>query len=104
MFKYCQFTITIRGNINTILIIRFDIGAIETTTLYSSHAKISDAQGDFIDFLLKTTRGPNANGQLKLIIKNAIAANGQFKYTEGDGKGNGMIIVDFKQVSLNIII
>ncbi|XP_022837131.1 apolipophorins isoform X2 [Spodoptera litura] len=82
--------------------IKFDIGAIETTTLYSSHAKISEAQGDIIDFLLKTTRGPNANGQLKLIIKNAISANGQFKFTESDGKGNGMIIVDFKQAQRKI--
>ncbi|KAH9637818.1 hypothetical protein HF086_017596 [Spodoptera exigua] len=82
--------------------IKFDIGAIETTSLYSSHAKISESQGDIIDFLLKTTRGPNANGQLKLIIKNAISANGQFKFTESDGKGNGMIIVDFKQAQRKI--
>ena len=77
---------------------RFDIGTIQTPALYSSHAKISESSGDLIDFLVKTTRGPNASGQLKLIVKNAIGANGQFKVTDGDGKGNGMIIVDFKQV------
>lgn len=77
---------------------RFDVGAIQTTGLYSSHAKISDNSGDILDFLLKTTRGANANGQLKLIVKNAISANGQFKVTDSDGKGNGMVIVDFKQV------
>ncbi|KAJ8707317.1 hypothetical protein PYW08_010569 [Mythimna loreyi] len=77
--------------------IKFDVGAIQTATLYSSHAKVSDNGGDILDFLLKTTRGPNANGQLKLIVKNAISANGQFKVTDSDGKGNGMFIVDFKQ-------
>lgn len=77
--------------------IKFDVGAIQTPTLYSSHAKISEAQGDILDYLLKITRGANANGQLKLIVKNTIAANGQFKVTDNDGKGNGMIIVDFKQ-------
>lgn len=83
---------------------RFDVGAIQTAALYSSHAKISDSHGDIIDFLLKTTRGANASGQLKLIIKNAISANGQFKVTDSDGKGNGMVIVDFKQVRFYIIL
>ncbi|KAJ8705174.1 hypothetical protein PYW07_011001 [Mythimna separata] len=77
--------------------IKFDVGAIQTPALYSSHAKVSDNGGDVLDFLLKTTRGANANGQLKLIVKNAISANGQFKVTDSDGKGNGMFIVDFKQ-------
>ncbi|XP_047037209.1 apolipophorins isoform X1 [Helicoverpa zea] len=82
--------------------IKFDIGVIQTPALYSSHAKISEAHGDIIDYLLKVTRGANPNGQLKLIIKNTIAANGQFKVTDSDGKGNGMIIVDFKQAQRKI--
>lgn len=83
---------------------RFDIGTIQTPALYSTHAKVSESSGDLIDFLIKTTRGANANGQLKLIVKNAISANGQFKVTDSDGKGNGMIIVDFKQVRIFFMI
>ncbi|KAL0810218.1 hypothetical protein ABMA28_011000 [Loxostege sticticalis] len=77
--------------------IKFDVGAIENSKLYSSHAKISYSKGDFLDYLLKITRGANPSGQLKFILKDTIAANGQFKVTDSDGKGNGMVIVDFKK-------
>lgn len=79
---------------------RFDVGAIENSKLYSSHAKISYSKGDFLDYLLKITRGANPSGQLKFILKDTIAANGQFKVTDSDGKGNGMVIVDFKKVRI----
>lgn len=81
-----------------IVSLRFDIGQIETANLFSSHAKISENQDEFLDFLLKINRGANANGQLKLNVKKAIGANGSFKITDSNGQGNGMIIVDFKQV------
>ncbi|CAB3232890.1 unnamed protein product [Arctia plantaginis] len=77
--------------------IKFDIGQIETASLFSSHAKVSENQDEFLDFLLKINRGANANGQLKLNVKQAIGANGSFKITDSNGQGNGMIIVDFKQ-------
>ncbi|XP_063834944.1 apolipophorins isoform X2 [Ostrinia nubilalis] len=77
--------------------IKFDVGMIENNKLYSSHAKITYSKGDLLDYLLKVTRGANANGQLKFILKDTVSANGQFKVTDGDGKGNGMIIVDFKK-------
>ncbi|RVE54932.1 hypothetical protein evm_000299 [Chilo suppressalis] len=77
--------------------VKFDIGVIENPKLYSSHAKVSYSKGDFLDYLLKITRGANPTGQLKLILKDSVAANGQFKVTDSDGKGNGMIIVDFKK-------
>ncbi|CAH0764921.1 unnamed protein product [Diatraea saccharalis] len=77
--------------------VKFDIGVIENPKLYSSHAKISYSKGDFLDYLLKITRGANPSGQLKLILRDSVSANGQFKVTDSDGKGNGMIIVDFKK-------
>lgn len=80
-------------------LLRFDLGVIENANLYSSHAKLSSNKGEFLDFLLKMNRGANANGQLKFNLKESIAANGQFKVTDNDGKGNGMVIIDFKKVS-----
>ncbi|XP_075987202.1 retinoid- and fatty-acid binding glycoprotein apolipophorin isoform X2 [Anticarsia gemmatalis] len=80
--------------------IKFDVGVIETPSLYSSHAKVTESQGEVLDYLLKFNRGPNANGQLKLVIKNTISANGQFKVA--DDKGNGMIIVDFVKAQRKI--
>ncbi|KAL4704767.1 hypothetical protein ACJJTC_016888 [Scirpophaga incertulas] len=77
--------------------VKFDIVVVENTNVYSSHAKISYSKGDFLDYLLKITRGANPTGQLKLILKDTMSANGQFKVTDNDGKGNGMIIVDFKK-------
>lgn len=85
--------------INNSLLYRFDVGAIENANSYSSHAKISRAKVDFLDFLLKLNRGANPSGQLKFVLKDAVSANGQFKVTDADGKGNGMVIVDFKKVS-----
>ncbi|KPI95250.1 Apolipophorin [Papilio xuthus] len=82
--------------------IKFDFGVIENANLYSSHAKLSSNKGEFLDFLFKVTRGANANGQLKFILKDSISANGQFKVTDNDGKGNGMIIVDFQKAQRKI--
>lgn len=76
--------------------ITFDIGVIENTNMYSSHAKIA-SKSDILDYLMKVTRGANPNAVLKFILKDAIAANGNFKVTGADGKGQGSIIVDFKK-------
>ncbi|XP_049881562.1 apolipophorins [Pectinophora gossypiella] len=76
--------------------IKFDVGVLENTQLYSSHAKIGYSKGEILDYLLKITRGANPSGQLKLVLKDTLAANGNFKVTDNDGKGHGMIIVDFK--------
>lgn len=78
---------------------RFDIGLIETASLYSSHASISTSQGELLDFLLKINSGKNPNGQLKFNLKDAIAANGQYQVTDNDGKGNGNLIIHFKKVT-----
>lgn len=67
--------------------------------LYSSHAKVSNSQGEILDYFLKITTAAIANGQLKFVLKDTIAANGQFQVTDADGKGNGMLIIDFKKVS-----
>lgn len=77
---------------------RFDIGAIENPNLYTSHAKISNTKGDIVDFLIKLNRGVNPSGQIKLNFKDVVNVNGQFKVVDKDGKGNGVIIVDFKKV------
>lgn len=78
--------------------IRFDIGAIENAKLYSSHAKVSTTKGEVLDYLLKLNRGANPSGQIKLNVRDVVNANGQFQVTDNDGKGNGVIIVDFKKV------
>ncbi|CAH2060387.1 unnamed protein product, partial [Iphiclides podalirius] len=82
--------------------IKFDVGVIENVNLYSSHAKLSTNKGEFLDLLLKINRGANANGQLKFILKDSIAANGQFEVTDNDGKGNGVVIIDFKKAQRKI--
>ncbi|XP_045779870.1 apolipophorins [Maniola jurtina] len=78
--------------------VKFDVGYIETAKLSSSHATVSSSKGELLNFLLKINTGANTNGQLKLNLKDAIAANGQFQVTDNDGKGNGNIMVHFKMV------
>ncbi|KOB75992.1 Apolipophorin protein [Operophtera brumata] len=75
----------------------FDVEAIQTPVLYSSHAKISNNQGEILDYLFEVKSGANANGKLKFVLKDSIAANGQFQVTDADGKGNGGLIIDFKK-------
>ncbi|XP_022112947.2 apolipophorins [Pieris rapae] len=83
--------------------INFDVGIIENDSLYSGHAKLSRAKdGTIVDFLAKVNRGDNVNGQLKLLLKNTINANGQFKVTDNSGKGNGVLIIEFKQAQRKI--
>ncbi|KAG6439705.1 hypothetical protein O3G_MSEX001006, partial [Manduca sexta] len=76
---------------------KINIGHIETPAVFSSHATISGSRGDIIDYLLKIMRTANPSGNFKLVIKDSIAANGQYKVTDADGKGNGLIIIDFKK-------
>lgn len=92
-----------KENLWCLAFVRFDIGAVESSNLYSSHAKITSSKGDLLDYLLKITREPNANGQLKFILKDTVAANGNFKVSDSDGKGNGLVIVDFKKVGNFVI-
>ncbi|KAI8425854.1 hypothetical protein MSG28_011618 [Choristoneura fumiferana] len=82
--------------------IKFDIGVVDNTNQYSSHAKISYSKGDILDWLLKISRGANSKGELKLILKDTISANGQFAVTDADGKGNGAILIDFKNAQRKI--
>ncbi|XP_063370071.1 apolipophorins isoform X1 [Cydia amplana] len=82
--------------------ITFDLGVIDNNNLYSSHAKIAYSKGAILDWLLKVTKGANAKGELKLILKDTISANGQFAVTDADGKGNGAVLVDFKNVGRKI--
>ncbi|XP_028026671.1 apolipophorins isoform X1 [Bombyx mandarina] len=76
--------------------IKFDVGVVENTHFYSSHAVISNSKGTLLDYLLKISRGGTPSGQLKFVLKDTIAANGEYKVTGNDGKGNGVVIVDFK--------
>ena len=82
--------------------IKFDIGLIETSNIYSSHAQVSNSKGEVLDFLLKVTRTGNPTGQLKFNLKDIIVTHGEFKVTDNDGKGNGMIIVEFKKLQRKI--
>ncbi|XP_038219067.1 apolipophorins [Zerene cesonia] len=83
--------------------INFDTGIIENENLYSAHATISFAKDNVaLDFLAKVNRGENPSGQLKLILKDAISANGQFQVTDKEGKGNGVLIVEFKKAQRKI--
>ncbi|XP_072946075.1 apolipophorins [Epargyreus clarus] len=82
--------------------IKFDVGVIENNNLYSSHAKISSSKKEILDYLLKVTKGANPSGQLKFILTDTISANGQYKVTDNDGKGNGNIIIDFKTAGRKI--
>ncbi|XP_037295541.1 apolipophorins isoform X2 [Manduca sexta] len=81
---------------------KINIGHIETPAVFSSHATISGSRGDIIDYLLKIMRTANPSGNFKLVIKDSIAANGQYKVTDADGKGNGLIIIDFKKINRKI--
>ncbi|XP_013192546.1 apolipophorins isoform X2 [Amyelois transitella] len=76
---------------------KFDVGVTAKGEQYSSHAKLSSSAGEFLDYLLNINGGANPNGQLKLVIKDSVSANGQYKVNDADGKGNGAIIFDFKK-------
>ncbi|XP_053619006.1 apolipophorins isoform X2 [Plodia interpunctella] len=77
--------------------IKFDVGVTAKGDEYTSHAKLSSTAGEFLNYHLKISSGANANGQLTLVIKDNISVNGQYKVNDADGKGNGMIIFDFKK-------
>lgn len=53
-----------------------------------------------MDVFLKATRAGDANGSLKVNIKDYIIANGQIKATKGNG--NGDIVVEFVKVNKKI--
>lgn len=53
--------------------------------------------------MLKLNRGTNPSGQIKLNVRDVVNANGQFQVTDNDGKGNGVIIVDFKKVPKRLL-
>lgn len=81
------------------LVTSFDVGIVENDKLYSGHAKLSrSSEGAILDFLAKVNRGSNVNGQLKFTLKDSVNANGQFKVTDNSGKGNGVLIIEFKRV------
>ncbi|CAK1546590.1 unnamed protein product [Leptosia nina] len=83
--------------------INFDVGVLENNNLYTSHAKISRAKdGTIVDFLSKVNRGDNPNGQLKLLLKDTVNANGHYQVTDNSGKGNGVFIIEFKQAQRKI--
>ncbi|KAJ0171016.1 hypothetical protein K1T71_013215 [Dendrolimus kikuchii] len=76
---------------------KFDVGYLENPNQYSSHAKITDDKGELVDYLFTLNKGASPSGQLKVIVRSVIAANGNLKVTDSNGKGNGMIIVDMQQ-------
>ncbi|XP_041983389.1 apolipophorins [Aricia agestis] len=78
--------------------IKFDIGGIDNSNLYSAHATVASKSGQLIDFLLKLNRGASPNGQLKLALRDNIEANGKFQMNEKDGKGTGNIMVHFNKI------
>lgn len=55
--------------------------------------KVTVGEKPIIDIFLKHHKGGNANGNVKVDIKDLIKANGQLKATKG--KGNANIVVEF---------
>lgn len=54
---------------------------------------MSSGGNNYVDFIFKAAKGGNANGSLKVNIKDYFNANGQLKSVEGVGGGD--FVVEF---------
>ncbi|GBP78977.1 Apolipophorins [Eumeta japonica] len=75
--------------------LKFDIGLQNNPSTYMSHAEITKGTVKFLYYSLKVVRGANPNGELKFELKNTVNCHGNYKVTDADGSGSGIIIVDF---------
>lgn len=80
-----------------IFVPRIDVGVVSNSALYNSHLKLSVGANDVLDSVIKVVKEPNPSGTLKIIIKDILDAQGQFKVNP-DKKGNGLIVVDLQKV------
>lgn len=60
---------------------------------FDGNLKIAAGANAIFDVFLKATRAGDANGSVKINIKDHLIANGQVKATKGTG--NGDIVVEF---------
>lgn len=62
--------------------------------------KVLDGKVVMVDMMMKGTKGPNPNGQMKVTVPEVLNANGNFKST--DGVGNGMLMIDVPKMGRKI--
>lgn len=73
---------------------------ITNTQELDTHAKISIGADNVVDIEIKGARGADPHGTLKVIIKNMVNANGQFKVS--GGKGTGDILVEIPKMNRKV--
>ncbi|CAG9770462.1 unnamed protein product [Ceutorhynchus assimilis] len=74
--------------------IKVNTGLIVNEGELDSHVKISSGNEHIIDAFLKANKKGNANGSLKINLKNKLNVNGQIH--SNNGAGNGEILVDLQ--------
>lgn len=73
---------------------------ITNTQELDSHAKISIGADDVVDIVVKGARGAEPHGTLKVMVKNMVNANGQFKVF--GGKGTGDLLVEIPKMDRKV--
>ncbi|KAJ8984123.1 hypothetical protein NQ317_017333 [Molorchus minor] len=65
-----------------------------------AHHKVTSGSTVVIDAFLKTNKGGNANGSIKVNIKNVLVVNGQVKSNKGSGTGD--ILIDAQSLKKQV--
>ncbi|XP_077288489.1 apolipophorins-like [Arctopsyche grandis] len=81
---------------------KFDTALVMNPKLFQTYTKISIGSTDFLDVLLKTTKEPVPSGNLRLILKDFVKSEGQFKVNDQDKKGNGVLLIHFLKANRKI--
>lgn len=79
---------------------RFNSGLKLQSNDIDAYQKIIADGNVIVDFFLKANRAGNANGNLKVNIKDILVVNGQLK--SASGSGNGDILVDLQTLKRQI--
>lgn len=78
------------------LFFRINTKVIANSKELDSHARVTEGKNSLVDVMIKGTRGPNPNGNMKMFVMDLINANGNFKST--DGQGTAMVLVDIPKM------
>lgn len=74
--------------------IKVSLGLKLTQEEIDAHSKILSGSDPLVDAFIKANKKGNANGSIKIKVKNSLAVNGQVHAS--NGVGNGDVLIDFQ--------
>lgn len=79
---------------------RINNGFVFTANELDTKLKIASGSNVLIDAIFKATRAGDANGSLRINVKEYLVANGQIKANKGNG--NGDIVIEFVKIGRKV--